>query len=66
MIPIKNHQRALWVTSNDYQKRFVVCMATAIYIAVLQNGLHMTKVWPPYIVSHHVHKVFCPLFESPW
>src|SRR5712691_10349380 len=58
MIPIKNHTRAFCVTSNDNQKRFVVCMASAIHIALLQNGLHMTKVWPPYIISHQVHKIF--------
>src|SRR5437660_7736344 len=65
MITIKNHTRAFCVTSNDNQKRFVVCMASAIHIALLQNGLHMTKVWPPYIISHQVHKIFCPLSAVP-
>jgi hypothetical protein len=52
MIPIKKQKRALGVTRNDNQKRLVVCLASAIPIALLQNGLHVPKVWPPYMVSH--------------
>ena len=66
MIPIKKQKRALGVTRNDNQKRFVVCLASTIRIALLQNGLHVSKVWPPYMVSHQVDKIVCPLFESPW
>src|SRR5438093_5521184 len=43
MIPIKNHKRALCVTSNDNQKRFVVRRASAIYIALLQNLVKNTR-----------------------